>query len=181
MEIFTSHNSFYSYRFNRNKENSSPTLLSCQELSVFELRFVFKTSYTNLNSSYGNLQPWRFIVVRDRARRRELARVAYGQSFLAQAPVVITVCAVPQGKCADLRQPRAGVLLSPGQCGGGREPPSRSRLQRPWRVLDEAGVAGVLWLVGGWRPVALLTIGHPAEPEPAHARRPLDEVVLWLE
>ena len=43
----------------------------------------------------GNLQPWRFVVVLDSIRRRALAGAAYGQDFLAQAPVVITVCAVP--------------------------------------------------------------------------------------
>ena len=44
----------------------------------------------------GNLQPWRFVIVLDPARRRKIAGAAYGQSFLAQAPVVITACTVPE-------------------------------------------------------------------------------------
>jgi nitroreductase len=36
-----------------------------------------------------NLQPWRFIVVRDRANRARLQRVAFNQAKIGEAPVVI--------------------------------------------------------------------------------------------
>jgi nitroreductase len=36
-----------------------------------------------------NLQPWRFVVVRDPENRKRLQRVAYGQPKVAEAPVVI--------------------------------------------------------------------------------------------
>ena len=36
-----------------------------------------------------NLQPWRFIVVRDEANRKRLQQVAYNQPKVAEAPVVI--------------------------------------------------------------------------------------------
>jgi nitroreductase len=41
----------------------------------------------------GNLQPWRFFVVRDARTKRDLALAAGGQSFIEQAPVVIVVTA----------------------------------------------------------------------------------------
>jgi nitroreductase len=41
----------------------------------------------------GNVQPWRFFVVRDPLVRNALAAAALGQSFVALAPVVIVVCA----------------------------------------------------------------------------------------
>ncbi len=44
----------------------------------------------------GNLQPWYFYVVTDAAVKRELADAAYGQGFLAQAPVVFVICAEPE-------------------------------------------------------------------------------------
>ncbi len=46
-----------------------------------------------LAPSAGNVQPWRFVVVRDRRVKEGLAAAALGQSFVAQAPVVIVVCA----------------------------------------------------------------------------------------
>ena len=40
-------------------------------------------------SSGYNLQPWRFIVVRDAANRKRLQAAAYGQPKIAEAPVVV--------------------------------------------------------------------------------------------
>jgi nitroreductase len=40
-----------------------------------------------------NAQPWRFKIVKDSETRRKLARAAYNQRFIAQAPVVIVCCA----------------------------------------------------------------------------------------
>jgi len=42
--------------------------------------------------SWGNVQPWRFIVVQDRARIGELAKVGGGQPHISTAPVVIVCC-----------------------------------------------------------------------------------------
>ena len=42
--------------------------------------------------SWGNTQPWRFIVVQDEARRKEIA-TAGGQPHIAGAPVIIVGCA----------------------------------------------------------------------------------------
>lgn len=38
-----------------------------------------------------NSQPWKFVVVRDAARRRALAEAACGQHFVGEAPVVIAL------------------------------------------------------------------------------------------
>ena len=45
--------------------------------------------------SAGNCQPWHFVVVRSEQTKGLLAQAAYGQWFVAQAPVVIVVCADP--------------------------------------------------------------------------------------
>ncbi|MBS7640006.1 MAG: nitroreductase family protein [Candidatus Bathyarchaeia archaeon] len=39
-----------------------------------------------------NLQPWKFIVVRDAELKRRLAIACHGQMFIAEAPVVIVAC-----------------------------------------------------------------------------------------
>lgn len=46
--------------------------------------------------SWGNVQPWRFIVVQDKAKIGELAKAAGGQPQVATAPVVIVCCGVPE-------------------------------------------------------------------------------------
>lgn len=40
-----------------------------------------------------NIQPWRFVVVKDAATRSRLARLASEQNFVGDAPVVIVCCA----------------------------------------------------------------------------------------
>ncbi|MHA2192983.1 MAG: nitroreductase family protein, partial [Candidatus Thorarchaeota archaeon] len=46
--------------------------------------------------SGGNRQPWRVVVVRNKKNKAALVEAALNQKFIAQAPVVLVVCAVPQ-------------------------------------------------------------------------------------
>lgn len=46
-----------------------------------------------LAPSGSNAQPWRFKIIRDRETREKLAKAAYDQSFIAEAPVVFVCCA----------------------------------------------------------------------------------------
>lgn len=135
--------------------------------------------------SGGNLQPWRFVVVSDYERRRQLARAAYNQDFLAQAPVVIVICAVPEESVRiygdrgrdlyclqDTAAAAENLLLAAADNG----------LGSCWvGAFDEIRVVQILGLAAGWRPVSLLALGHPAEREPQRSRRPIDEVVCWLD
>lgn len=49
----------------------------------------------HLAPSEWNLQPWRFIVVRDGANRRALGEACPGQSWVGEAPVVLIGCGDP--------------------------------------------------------------------------------------
>ena len=52
-------------------------------------------------SSY-NLQPWRFVVVRDLEQRKRLCVAAMNQEQVEQAPVVIVACGDTEGGKEDL-------------------------------------------------------------------------------
>ena len=54
-------------------------------------------------SSY-NMQPWRFIVVRDPEQRRKLRVAAMNQEQVEQAPVVIVACGDTEGWREDLEE-----------------------------------------------------------------------------
>jgi nitroreductase len=54
-------------------------------------------------SSY-NMQPWRFVVVRDLEQRKRLRAAAMGQEQVEQAPVVIVACADTEGWREDLEE-----------------------------------------------------------------------------
>lgn len=46
--------------------------------------------------SAGNRQPWRIIIVKDEELRKQLAIDAFNQNFIADAPVIFVICAVPE-------------------------------------------------------------------------------------
>jgi len=48
-----------------------------------------------LAPSGGNEQPWRFGVIRDRALIAEVAEIAYHQTWIASAPLLIVLCTTP--------------------------------------------------------------------------------------
>ena len=131
--------------------------------------------------SAGNLQSWRFIIVRDEALKTALARAAFDQRFVARAPVVVVVCSVPdrsgrrygdRGRSLFTIQDTAAATenmllavtaLGLGACWVGS--------------FDERAVVKALALPGELRPVALVPIGYPAWPSSrSTSRHPVSEV-----
>ncbi|MBZ5531230.1 MAG: nitroreductase family protein [Acidobacteriia bacterium] len=52
-----------------------------------------------------NLQPWRFVVVRDREQKKKLRQAAFGQKKVEEASAVIVACGDPEGwKNGDLEE-----------------------------------------------------------------------------
>ncbi len=62
-----------------------------------------------------NLQPWRFIVVRDAENRKQLQQVAFGQAKVAEAPVVI----IAVGMKEEWKQTAAEVFREGAERGAG--------------------------------------------------------------
>ncbi|MHC4981756.1 MAG: nitroreductase family protein [Planctomycetota bacterium] len=124
-----------------------------------------------------NLQPWKFVVVRDEGRRRRLAELS-GQSFLAEAPVVIAVvgmspqrvmfCDVPADPvdCAIAidHMTLAAVAEGLGTCWIGHFPQDECR-----ELLAVPQSAKI---------IELLALGYPSVGPPRKKnRKPLSEVV----
>jgi nitroreductase len=134
--------------------------------------------------SAGGLQPWRFVVVTDEAARRSLAAAAFDQGFLATAPVVVVVCAVPEESAARYRDRGRGLYCLQDTAAATENlmlAATAHGLGSCWvGAFDEERAARSLDLPEGWRPVALVPIGEPAEAPPARSRRPLGAVVRWV-
>ena len=76
-------------------------------------------------SSY-NLQPWRFIVVREGEHKKKLRQAAFGQPKVEEASVVIVACGDPQGwKNGDLDE----MLKLSAEHGGGTPAEHEARRQ----------------------------------------------------
>lgn len=129
--------------------------------------------------SAGNTQPWAFVVVRESATRQKLGKAAFGQMWLADAPVVVVACAdVSRASRYRDRAERyaridaafASLLLllavteeGLGACFVG--------------AFDDAKVARLLKLPSRVLPLALIPIGHPAESPGPQPRRPLRDAI----
>jgi nitroreductase len=127
-----------------------------------------------------NRQPWKFVVVRDAAKRKTLAELS-GQTFLAEAPVVLAVvgtspdavmfCEVPADPvdCAIAidHMTLAAVAEGLGTCWIGHFP------QQPCREL--------LGVPESAKIIELLALGYPAGGASARpgekSRKKLEEVV----
>jgi nitroreductase len=132
--------------------------------------------------SAGNMQPWRFVVVTNPGTRARLAAAAFGQEFVAQAPLAIVVCALPEesarrygdrGRSLYCLQDTAAavqnILLAAAERG----------LGTCWvGAFDERAAAAALATPRDWRPVAIVPVGHPLAPPGRRSRRPERETVV---
>ncbi len=122
-----------------------------------------------------NEQPWEFVVVRDRAKLRELGELADHGKFIPQAAACIVVVCKPakyfleDGSAATENLLLAAHALGLGAC---------------WVAGDKKPYAGkVLELIGApkeYKLISLVPVGYPAENQgPRAAKRSLAEVLHW--
>jgi len=134
--------------------------------------------------SAGNLQARRFIFVKDQKTKKELARAALGQSFIAEAPLVVVGCAdleriasrygsrgmnlyVIQDVSASIMQ----LMLLAHERG----------LGTVWvGAFDERAVSEILRLPPHLRPVAIVPVGYPSRIPSPPPRRPVKEIIEFL-
>lgn len=133
----------------------------------------------------GNLQPWRFYVVRKSEIKEKLAEAALGQRFVAEAPVVVIVCADlnvaswgygERGRSLYALQDTAAAienLLLAAHAEG---------LGACWvGAFNETEASQVLNLPSHLRPVALVPIGYPRRVGRKPFRQGVGDVTQYLE
>lgn len=131
--------------------------------------------------SAGDLQSYHIAVVTTPALRQALAETAAGQEFIAEAPVTLVFCS--HGERAAAKYGERGRELYALQDATIAATYAQlavvaAGLGSAWvGQFDATAVARLLKLDAGLQPIALLTVGYPAElPEPT-PRRHLTEVV----
>ncbi|HHY48081.1 MAG TPA: nitroreductase family protein [Firmicutes bacterium] len=138
--------------------------------------------------SAGNIQPWEFWVIRRPDLKAALARAAYGQDFVATAPVVIVVCAEP-GRSASRYGERGSQLYCLQDTAAAVENMLLAAvafgLGACWvGAFDEAEASKALRLPGRLRPVAIIPVGYPAETDMRPRHRPLrprEETIVMVD
>jgi len=131
--------------------------------------------------SAGNLQPWEFIIVRDPEKKKAIARAALNQDFIAEAPIVIVVCAnIPRTSSVygtrgatlyciqDTAAAIQNMLLAAHALGYGT----------CWvGAFRENEVKKILHIPEEVRPVAIIPLGRPGERPYPRRRYSLTEIV----
>ncbi len=64
--------------------------------------------------SWGNVQPWRYVVVQDRTKIEELAKTAGEQPQISTAPVIIVCCGVAEAFSQKLHRESLKQLIEAG-------------------------------------------------------------------
>lgn len=131
----------------------------------------------------GNIQPWRFVVVKSLEARERLG-AAMGQRWATAAPVVIVVCVDPR-PCAARYGDRGEYLYAIQDTAAAVENILLSAVDRGlaacWiGAFNEKLVAAAIDVTAPITPVAVLPVGHSAESAGKPARRPLADVTTWI-
>jgi nitroreductase len=132
-----------------------------------------------LAPSAGNLQEWKFIVVRDEDTRQKLAQAATNQEFIEEAPVVLVACATITDyvmKCGQLAYPIDVAIAVDHMTLKAVE----EGLGTCWiGSFNEAEVRQVLAIPDTIRVVALLTLGTPKFVPGPRKRKSKEEIVSY--
>lgn len=135
--------------------------------------------------SAGNLQSRKFLIVKNPQLKHELAKAAYGQPFIEEAPVVVVACADLERSAPgygergrnlyclfDVAASVENMLLTIHELG----------LGACWvGAFDERLVAEILEIPSTLRPVTLIPLGYPAEKPSAPPRVSVDEAFTIID
>ncbi|NIP72862.1 MAG: nitroreductase [Gammaproteobacteria bacterium] len=133
--------------------------------------------------SAGDLQPYRIVVVTDTGTRGALRRAAHDQPFITEAPVCLVFCC-DRERSAERFGERGRSLYAVQDttiaAAYAQLAVVAAGMASTWvGQFDMEETARVLGLAPPLEPVAMLSLGYPAElPEPTPRRR-MDEVVEW--
>ena len=132
-----------------------------------------------LAPSASNRQEWKFIVVRDGETRKKLKNAALGQSFVAQAPVVIVACATEAERVMACGQSAYTVDVSIA-CTHMILQAFELGLGTCWLgAFHEGEVKDILKIPEHIRVVTMIPLGYPDQPPLMKSRKSLEEIVCY--
>jgi len=131
----------------------------------------------------GNIQPWRFTVVRSIEAREKLAEALH-QRWATSAPAIIVVSVDPRPCYARYgeRGERLYAIQDSALAAGNILMAAVDRgLASCWiGAFDADAVREATGIVAPIEPIAILPVGYSAESAGRPARRPLSEVANWI-
>ncbi len=132
-----------------------------------------------LAPSAHNDQDWKFIIIKDIKKRKQLAQAARSQSFIAEAPVVIAAVALNPERVMSCEIPAYAINLTIAvdhmtlqACEQG--------LGTCWiGAFSQEEVKKILKIPDKYKVVALLPLGFPADSPRPKTRKSLEEIICY--
>ncbi len=133
--------------------------------------------------SCGNIQNWKFVVVFELEQKQQLAELAHEQLEIAQAGVLIVVCAEPE-KAERYYGSRGQKLYSIQNCAAAvqnmlLEAHSLGLATRWIGAFNEEGVRSALGMPEEISPQAIIALGYPREIPQKPPKYPLESLVFF--
>lgn len=135
----------------------------------------------NAAPSAGDLQAVEIFLVRSEEKRRNLAHAALGQYFIAEAPLALVFCAHPA--LSLIKYGMRGAELYCVQdatisCAYAQLAATALDLGSVWvGAFEDDLVNNIIGASDNLRPIAILSIGYPAETPPSTPRRGIRSLV----
>jgi len=163
MDVFTAISQRYSVR-----------AYKAMDVEEDKLKKVLEAA--RLSPSASNRQDWKFIVVKNKETRKKLAKAAFGQSFIGEAPVVIVACGTESkamlacGQAAhtvDVSIACAYMILQAYELG----------LGTCWiGAFKEDETKKILSIPDHVRVVAMTPLGYPNQTLSQKSRKRMDQI-----
>ena len=133
--------------------------------------------------SSGNVQNWRFVVVKDKIKREMITKACDEQYWLLNAPILIVVCA-DLSKIRKLFGVRGEALYAVQNCAAAMTnmmlKATELGLGSVWiGDFDEIKIKELLEIDDDGRPQAVIALGYGEDFEPKSKREPLDNFVYF--
>ncbi len=132
-----------------------------------------------LSPSASNRQDWKFIVVKNKETRKKLAKAAFGQSFITEAPIVIVACGMEPKAMLACGQPMHTVDVSIA-CAYMILQAYELGLGTCWiGAFSEDETKKILSIPEHVRVVAMTPLGYPNQSPSKKSRKTLDQIVCF--
>ena len=165
------------------KRKSIRSFMRNKKISSSDVQLILEAGRTA--PSAGNMQTWHFFIIRDEHKKKAIVSAAYGQSFIAQAPLVIvtaidkrqamrrygsrgvTLYGIQDTAAANEHILLAARALGIGSCWIGAF--SEEELEKALDIDRDQ-----------YRTVAIIPIGYSDETPPDRGRMSIDSIVTEL-
>ena len=158
-------------------QRSSVRAYKAADVEEDKLKKVLEAA--RLSPSASNRQDWKFIVVKSKETKKKLARAAFGQSFIGEAPVVVVACGTESTAIMGCGQPTHTVDVSIA-CAFMILQAYELGLGTCWiGAFNEDETKKILNIPEHVRVVAMTPLGYPNQPPSQKSRKTLDQIVCY--